>query len=274
MALILALDDHDLFLSALRDVLTCEGHLVVATPDTFEGWALLHALPFDLVTQDSERPDVGGGDFYDRLRADPLLPPVPVIMMADGAARRWASRVGIAAYVAKGFDPLELLDSIEMVLSEYGYQSRKKLSTAAKIEAVFAMTHPDQLIPALGDPLPEVRFLAAWVVGQHRLTRAIPSLLAALDDVVDHVRGAAALALGRMQAHVAFGPLVTALGDPSPLARMLASRALLHLGDDRAVDPLLACVKDDDFWVRVSAARAAGRLKENDPMLFREAWDF
>lgn len=278
MDLILILDTYNApLLSALSDLLMIYGHLAITTTDMFEAWALLHALPFDLFIQDVYRTSVNGRDFCDRLRADPDMSPIPVIMMTSrwtDELCRWALRAGMVDAIAKPFDPDTLLAKIETVFREHGYQSQKDPTIASKIKTVLAMTHPDQLMAALGDPLPEARLLAAWVLGQRRLTRAMPSLLTALDDGVDHVRGAAALALGRMQAHAAFDPLVAALRDPSPLIRMMASRALLHLGDDRAIDPLMACMEDGDFWVRVSAARAAGRLKENDPLLFCEAWDF
>jgi HEAT repeat protein len=118
-----------------------------------------------------------------------------------------------------------------------------------------------QLLQALGDPDPGVRFHAAKALGEIGNRRAVEPLIRVLGDASPGVRWGAAEALGAIGDRRAVEALMPRLQDEHPDVRWLTARALGALGDRRAVAPLLRCLgRDDDDWLQWAAVRALGEV--------------
>jgi len=86
------------------------------------------------------------------------------------------------------------------------------------------------LLPQTHSEEPDVRRLAATVLGKRVCVEALPRLVELLRDENGHVRSAAAGAAGRIGGEAAAAPLVALLDDPYPDVRQAAAKALKELG--------------------------------------------
>ena len=107
---VLNIDDDAVFRRFVELALTPELELLQA-PDATSGLALLEDAVPDLVLLDIELQDLSGHEVLRRIRADPRLRKLPVLMLtshssADHAARAFAD--GAHGVVAKPVDAQEL----------------------------------------------------------------------------------------------------------------------------------------------------------------------
>jgi HEAT repeat protein len=120
-----------------------------------------------------------------------------------------------------------------------------------------------QLRDALMDDDPDVRSLAAEIVGVHGDIAAAPALEVLLRDPEEDaaVREAAAGALGRIGSPTSTEPLARALTE-SPALRLqrVSAEALGRIGDPVAAVPLLAGMASPDVAIRTACADALARL--------------
>jgi HEAT repeat protein len=124
-----------------------------------------------------------------------------------------------------------------------------------------------QLIAALKDPAPIIRWRAAYALGQMKAAAktVVPALITALleDPHVD-VRRRAADALGNIgtAAKTAVPALITALEDPHVDVRRRAAEALGNMGTEAktAIPALTATTKDRDKWVSRNAEEALRQI--------------
>ena len=126
MLRILSLDDEPEMVQLMGLILEHEDYEFVGTDDSYTAWALLHAEPFDLLTQDLMRPDIDGWEFLKLIRAEPGFDRLPVIIVtakAQNLDKLIAKELHAAdSYVTKPFGPVELLSEIARVLAARGYQ--------------------------------------------------------------------------------------------------------------------------------------------------------
>lgn len=120
MPTILIADDDDLLVALVQFKLEAAGHRVVVAEN---GAAALEAAQRDrpdLIVLDAMMPVLTGSEVLARLKADPAIANVPVIMLT---ARRGqddvvaALRGGAADYLTKPFIPEELLARVETALA-------------------------------------------------------------------------------------------------------------------------------------------------------------
>ncbi len=97
--------------------------------------ALQHAhasgAQLPLVLTDAHMPDIDGFGLVERIRQDPLLSSVRIVMLASGGERGEAARcrkLGVAAYLSKPFDRLELRDVLLHVLARDPAKPEKRAS--------------------------------------------------------------------------------------------------------------------------------------------------
>ena len=121
---ILVVDDNDTNRRVLRGQLLPAGHSVETTARAGDVVALLHqavaaGAPFDLVIADDQMPDADGSWLAQKLKVDPLLSPVPLVLLTSidrhGSTRRLAD-LGFAGYLTKPVRGRELRACVERVM--------------------------------------------------------------------------------------------------------------------------------------------------------------
>lgn len=95
-------------------------HAVIARNGK-EAWEHLQQAPFDLLVTDQQMPELSGEEVCMRLRNEPRLADLPVIMLtAKGLELEHAQlrmALGVHEVVAKPFSPRELVEKVEQVLA-------------------------------------------------------------------------------------------------------------------------------------------------------------
>ena len=120
MARILIADDDVILVEMLRFRLEAAAHEVVAALDGQAALASAGAQRPDLIVLDSMMPVISGPEVLARLKADPNLNDVPVVMLT---ARKGESDVvaalksGVDEYLTKPFIPQELMVRIQNLLA-------------------------------------------------------------------------------------------------------------------------------------------------------------
>lgn len=120
MARILIADDDSLLRALLQHKLTAEDHQVVTAEHGGEVAALVEAHAPDVVVLDAMMPVMDGFEVLRRLKADPEVRDIPVVMLT--ALRREQDivgglQLGAADYLAKPFIPDELVQRIRRILT-------------------------------------------------------------------------------------------------------------------------------------------------------------
>lgn len=116
---ILVCDDSEQIRRLIRVNLELDGYEVVEAVDGQEALEILQdiTLPLpDVITVDVVMPRRDGWWMVSAIRADPRLAHLPIIMVtasAQEADRAQAERADVDEFVAKPFDPDELLEKIQ-----------------------------------------------------------------------------------------------------------------------------------------------------------------
>nr|MBA2490724.1 response regulator [Gammaproteobacteria bacterium] len=113
---ILVVEDSITSRMLLKTILESAGYDVKTALDGMEGFALLRTEHFDLLVSDVEMPRMNGIDLTARVRADPKLADLPVVLVTALATREDRERgvdAGANAYIVKGsFDQSNLLEAV------------------------------------------------------------------------------------------------------------------------------------------------------------------
>ena len=117
----LVVDDDPVILQLLRVNFELEGFAVVTANDGVEGLQLARDRRPDVVIADVMMPRMDGLELVAALRADDSTSSLPVILVTAKAQNADVERglqLGADDYVTKPFDPLELIDRIQLVLAK------------------------------------------------------------------------------------------------------------------------------------------------------------
>ena len=112
---ILAVEDHEALLTAIRDILEAEGCIVATATDGIEALRLIEETPPDLVVADIMMPRMDGHDLYREIRARPEWVRIPFIFLTAKAEQKdilQGKEMGAEDYLTKPFDPQELLVAV------------------------------------------------------------------------------------------------------------------------------------------------------------------
>ncbi|MGH7334085.1 MAG: response regulator [Candidatus Rokuibacteriota bacterium] len=112
---ILAVDDQEDNRRILRDLLTSAGFEVLEAADGESAVALASSQQPDLILMDIQLPDIDGYEATRRIKADPALRHVPLIVVTSYALsgdEAKAMAAGADAYVSKPFSPRALLAKV------------------------------------------------------------------------------------------------------------------------------------------------------------------
>jgi two-component system, OmpR family, phosphate regulon response regulator OmpR len=121
---LLVVDDDDRIRGLLKEYLARQGFRVTTAHDAAAATRLMEMLDFDLAVVDVMMPNEDGLSFTNRLRAGAgANAQIPVLMLtarSDADARIEGLSVGADDYLAKPFEPQELLLRIEAILRRAG----------------------------------------------------------------------------------------------------------------------------------------------------------
>jgi chemotaxis protein histidine kinase CheA/CheY-like chemotaxis protein len=112
---VLVADDSAGVREALSLLLERAGYQVDAAPSGLVAWRMLGRARYDALVTDLEMPELGGIELIVRLRADPVLAHLPVVIVSSrvtGAARARARTLGVVAVLAKPVSPDALLAAL------------------------------------------------------------------------------------------------------------------------------------------------------------------
>lgn len=121
MATILIVDHRPESRELVAAVLQCSGHQVLEASDGAEGLDIARAEAPDLVIADILMPQIGGYEFVNRLRGDPLIGDLPVIFCTatylEREVRALADSCGVRDVVSKPLDFGRLRHAVDSALS-------------------------------------------------------------------------------------------------------------------------------------------------------------
>jgi two-component system, cell cycle response regulator DivK len=118
---ILVIEDQEDNRQILRDLLTSADFEVIEAEDGEAGLIAAAAHRPDLILMDIQLPGLDGYEATRRLKADPLLRAIPIIVVTsyalagdDGKARA----AGCDAYISKPYSPRQLLAKVREYVSQ------------------------------------------------------------------------------------------------------------------------------------------------------------
>ena len=117
-----------------------------------------------------------------------------------------------------------------------------------------------EVLGALGDPDPWVRWSAVAALRSIGGTECVPALTTALSDDAWQVRGSAAAALGRLAGPETAAALVPLLSDEEAGVRAGAAWAIGELDPAPYADLLAGLLADEDLSVRYEAAASLNHI--------------
>lgn len=120
-AKILIVDDEPDLVSTVEYRLKFAECQVVTARNGQEGLAKAAAEAPDLILLDTNMPVMNGHEMLDRLRSDPALREIPVIMLTARCEPQdigTASSYGVSDYVTKPFDFAQLMEKIRAILDQ------------------------------------------------------------------------------------------------------------------------------------------------------------
>jgi two-component system, chemotaxis family, sensor kinase CheA len=104
----------------LRNILEAAGYEVATAVDGVDGFTRLRSGAFELVVSDVDMPRMTGFDLTAKIRSDPKLAEVPVVLVTALESREDRERgieVGANAYIVKqSFDQSNLLEVIRQLI--------------------------------------------------------------------------------------------------------------------------------------------------------------
>jgi len=113
----LVVDDSRAIREAMTSMLAREGWIVDVAEDGARAWQMASQLRYDLVVTDLEMPGLAGFDLIARLRGEPRLAEIPVIVITSRASpenRRRARDLGVRALVGKPVTRRKLLEALAL----------------------------------------------------------------------------------------------------------------------------------------------------------------
>jgi chemotaxis protein histidine kinase CheA len=113
----LVIDDSRAIREAMTSMLAREGWIVDVAEDGARAWQMASQLRYDLVVTDLEMPALSGFDLIARLRNEPRLAQIPVIVITSRASpenRRRARDLGVRALVGKPVTRRKLLEALAL----------------------------------------------------------------------------------------------------------------------------------------------------------------
>ena len=188
---IIIADDQDSGLYVLRELLANQGYRLIMARDGMETLKKASEFVPDLVLLDVMMPGIVGFEVCKRLRNDPELAEIPVIMVTalnDRQSRVRGLESGANDFISKPVDRIELLARVGTAV-EYNLRRRETLDklqeSIAEAERLLQNTMPESVVQRLretsdifADRFDEVSILFADIAGFTKLAARIsPTVL-------------------------------------------------------------------------------------------------
>ncbi|ELR96383.1 response regulator transcription factor [Gloeocapsa sp. PCC 73106] len=119
MSKVLVVDDSLTQRQIISDLLKRCGMTVAIARDGEEAIETVSKYAFDLVVLDIVMPKMNGYEVCRRIKANPKTKNLPVVMCSSKGEefdRYWGMKQGADAYIAKPFNPPELISTIKQLL--------------------------------------------------------------------------------------------------------------------------------------------------------------
>ena len=117
---VLLVEDDPVILRLLEVNFELEGYGVLLAHDGAEGIALARSEQPDLIISDIMMPNVSGIELVETLKGDAATADIPIILLsakAQSADVRAGMDAGADDYITKPFEPLELVEHVQALLS-------------------------------------------------------------------------------------------------------------------------------------------------------------
>ena len=168
---ILVVDDNEMNRDILMRHLERQGHQVASSETGLQALKLLTEETFDLVLLDILMPGLDGYQVLEKMKADPALRDIPVIMISaldetDSVVQCIA--LGAEDYLPKSFDPILLKARISACLSKKHYRDQEQKYIKALLESQRQLERElaeaaDYVKDLLPKPAAEGPFGADWI---------------------------------------------------------------------------------------------------------------
>ena len=116
------IEDEPEMIDLVRLILGRRGYTVIGAVEGEEGLELIRKEMPDIVLLDLMMPDIDGWDVYHQIKSDQQMCEIPVIVItakAQNIDKVLGLRVAkVEDYIAKPFNPQELLERVEQVMAE------------------------------------------------------------------------------------------------------------------------------------------------------------
>ncbi|MFM2432207.1 MAG: hypothetical protein RLZZ511_3421 [Cyanobacteriota bacterium] len=119
MSTVLVVEDSVTQREMITDLLKGSGLTVTVATDGMEALEHIEGDCPDLVVLDIVMPRMNGYEVCRRLKSDPKTQSVPVVMCSSKGEefdRYWGMKQGADAYIAKPFQPTELVGTVKQLL--------------------------------------------------------------------------------------------------------------------------------------------------------------
>ncbi|MEM8805839.1 MAG: response regulator [Cyanobacteria bacterium P01_G01_bin.38] len=119
MNTVLVVEDSVAQREMITDLLRGSGLDVTVVGDGLEAIEYIQGHPPDLVVLDIVMPRMNGYEVCRRIKSDPVTQNVPVVMCSSKGEefdRYWGMKQGADAYIAKPFQPTELIGTVKQLL--------------------------------------------------------------------------------------------------------------------------------------------------------------
>ncbi|MEF2527181.1 MULTISPECIES: response regulator [Streptomyces] len=124
---VLVVDDNKVIRQLIKVNLELEGFEVVTASDGAECLDVVHEVAPDVITLDVVMPRLDGFGAAARLKADPRTRDLPVAIVSACTQYEVESGIeaGVDAFVAKPFEPAELVQVVRRLVERRGPRERK-----------------------------------------------------------------------------------------------------------------------------------------------------
>lgn len=115
MRTVLIVDDEEGFLQIIQIVLKRAGYQTLVAANGVEGLSMVYAHRPDIVILDDMMPDLTGGDVCMRIKKDPSVCHIPVLMHSAGAKVRnpqYIEQIGADGVLFKPSLPSEIIETL------------------------------------------------------------------------------------------------------------------------------------------------------------------